>query len=271
MTEPPRKNRSVGAITHPAARLRAEGKQIADIAVQLGVSERQVYRALKAAREEDLFEDYKPWSLLTGLADGDPGEKLRYLIAAELSWARGFTGYAWAVAQAKPGVAPEIAACFASWYWHVDKVVQDPDDQVAMAGILDRALATEPWRDDQSRDDFFEAVLTYVPRPSLLAYVEATGVPLIPEDGLRRLKFIEHLHHRLGRAYERSLALRPRHLIRPAGWREEGDPRLEWLRSRLAERSTEIGDLLDPFVGPTSADLHWLVQLEGTNSERDQS
>jgi len=264
MTETPRKNRSLGAITHPAARLRSQGKQIADIAVELGVSERQVYRALKAAKEEDLFEGFKPWSLLTGLADGDPGEKLRYLIAARRWWFRGSTSYVWAVAQAKPGVAPEIAACFASRYWEVDKGVQDPEDQVGMAEILDRALATEPWCNDRSRDDFFEAVLTYVPRPS---FDEETGVPLIPEDGLRRLKFIEDLHHELRRAYEDSQAPRNRH--------EEEDPRLEWLRSRLAERRKKEQDREDWLRGPKALraleDLDQFLQSEGTDSEGGKS
>lgn len=157
---------------HEAAALKAQGLRPAGIAKVLGRSERTIYRLLKEADEEQLVENYLPWTLLDSIEAGDKGEKIRYLLLSRDIWASKSAEYAWAIAEVRPelpvALVQTLAALYVSAHYE-----EDSWERKRRAWILDSALRCQPWTGPEARDRFFAAALTFVEANdrSMLAWI----------------------------------------------------------------------------------------------------
>ena len=127
-----------------------------EIAEARGVSVRQVYRLLAAARDSARPGDMRVWTLSSSFEDGDPPEAARYLLETNeiVLWRRGAARYGWAIHEVGPELAPELVSAFAEMHVNVSR--WSGRDREVWARILDMALVLEPWSGQESEDRFFE-------------------------------------------------------------------------------------------------------------------
>lgn len=142
-------------IVSSAARLRASGLKVADVAKELSVNERHVYRLLALARGREEDDLYTPFSLLDAVAEGRSVEETAYLFETsdQAEWSRGAARYAWHIHTARPSLAPRLVQAFATMYHHAAHA--DVEDRPRRSYVIDLALRLGPWCDVEARREFF--------------------------------------------------------------------------------------------------------------------
>lgn len=141
--------------------MRANGTQIRDIAVRLDCSERQVNRLLKEARQTSgVFEEFARWTLVVGHEDGDPSEKIRWLLESQQPWDRSEARWAWLIHQLRPALNLEMLSVFVSEYRNVEMDTK----KRWYSAIVDCALNFAPWESLANAEQFYWGVMRNIRR-----------------------------------------------------------------------------------------------------------
>lgn len=150
-------------ITHEnvlqAAKLRADGKSVKEIAGELKLSERTVYTLLAQAKQTGAIEDFAPWSLAVAMRQGQPSEKAKWLIETHFQWDSREADWAWLIHQVRSDLPPDMIGAAAMHYLNAEMSAK----LEWTARVLDESLWASPWESQEKALVFYGAACLLLP------------------------------------------------------------------------------------------------------------